>query len=261
MNLSGKVAIVTGAGGGGHGRMIAQRFAALGASIIVSDIDRKGGADTVGLIASAGGRAEFCAADVSVEADLRNLFAHTQKAFGGLDVLVNNAGPYFPGAPLEHWAETVQANLWGPMFGTLLAIEAMRKRGGGAIVNIGSTSALGYGRKHSDSPAYDATKAGVMHFTATLEWLAKQEAIRVNCLVPDWVASAEVMAYVNSLTDEERKENGVPDELITLDKIAELVVRLATDESLAGRVMVRWCGEQPQWIADGDPGYERLELQ
>ena len=259
MNLSDKVATVTGAGGGGHGRVIAQRFAALGAKVVVSDVDESGGAETVRAIEAAGGRATFCAADVCRESDLRDLLAHTEAAFGGLDVLVNNAGPYFPGAPLEHWAETIQANLWGPMYGTLLAIKAMRKRGGGAIVNIGSSSALGYGRKHSSSPAFDAAKSGVMHFSATLGWLAEQDNIRVNCLVPDWVASAEVMAYVNGLTAEERKANGVPEAIIPLEEIAELVIRLATDEALAGRVMVRWCGEAPKWISVGEPGYQKLE--
>jgi NAD(P)-dependent dehydrogenase (short-subunit alcohol dehydrogenase family) len=144
------------------------------------------------------------------------------------------------------------------MYATFGAIEAMRRRGGGAIVNVGSTSALGWGRKHSPAAAYDAAKAGVMRLTTALGWL-KDEGIRVNCLVPDWVATAEVQAYVDALTPQQRKEGNVPDVLITLEEITDSVIRLATDESLAGRVMVHWCGQPPRLIAAGDPGYASLE--
>jgi NAD(P)-dependent dehydrogenase (short-subunit alcohol dehydrogenase family) len=135
----------------------------------------------------------------------------------------------------------------------------MRRRGGGAVVNIGSTSSLGHGRKHSPSPAYDAAKAGVIRLTTALGWLRDQEGIRVNCLVPDWVATPEVSAYVDSLTPEQRKQQGVPEVLLTVDQISDAVVRLITDESLAGRVMVWWCGQPLRLIPLGDPGYARLE--
>jgi NAD(P)-dependent dehydrogenase (short-subunit alcohol dehydrogenase family) len=258
MELAGKVAIVTGAGGGGCGRAIARRFAREGASVLVSDIDEEGGRETVRRIDQEGGHAAFFRGDAAVESDTRALIAAAETCFGGLDVLVNNAGPYWP-EPLGHWIETVHANLLGTMYGTLCAIEAMRRRGGGAIVNFGSTSSLGYGRKHSPAAAYDAAKAGVIRLTTCLAWLREREGIRVNCLVPDWVATAEVQAYVDSLTPQARKEGNVPDVLITLNEIADTVVRLATDEGLAGRVMVRWCGQQPRLIAASDPGFVALE--
>jgi|SRR5450432_686202 NAD(P)-dependent dehydrogenase (short-subunit alcohol dehydrogenase family) len=85
------------------------------------------------------------------------------------------------------------------MYAILYAIPAMRKRGGGAIVNIGSTSALGHGLKHSKSPAYDVAKMGMIRLTTTLRPLSDSDGIRVNWLVPAWVATPELTAYVDSL--------------------------------------------------------------
>lgn len=258
MEIARKIAIVTGAGGGGSGRAIACRLARAGASVVVSDIDEAGGRETVRRLEGEGGRGSFFRADAGVDAEIGALIAFAEKTYGGVDILVNNAGPYYP-EPLGQWFETVQANLLGTMYGTLHAIEAMRRRGGGAIVNLGSTSSLGYGRKHSPSPAYDAAKAAVMHLTATLAHLREQFGIRVNCLVPDWVATEEVRAYWDALTPEERKERGVPEVLTSVDEIADAVVQLLTDETLAGRVMVWWNGQPRRLIEFGDPGYASLE--
>lgn len=257
MQLNDKVAIVTGAGGGGCGRAIALRIAHGGAAVVVSDVDEAGGRETVRQIEAERGRAAFFAADVGSDSDVRALVEFAERTFGGLDVMVNNAGPYFP-SPLEHWIKTVQGNLLGTMHGTLHALDAMERRGGGAIVNMGSTSALGHGLNHSPSAAYDAAKAGVMRLTTALGWLAEQRRIRVNCLVPHWVATEEVAAFVAGLTPEQRTQYRVPDVLLRTEEIAEAVVRLATDESLAGRIMVYWGGRPPSLIAEGDAGYSQL---
>jgi NAD(P)-dependent dehydrogenase (short-subunit alcohol dehydrogenase family) len=152
MEVKDKVAIVTGAGGGGCGRAISRRFAREGAVVVVSDIDDEGGRETVARIESEGGHAAFFHADVGVERQVRDLIEFTEKTFGGLGVLVNNAsGPFRPDEPLEHWVETVRTELFGTMYGTRFAIDAMRRTGGGAIVNIGSISALWHGRRPSGS--------------------------------------------------------------------------------------------------------------
>ncbi len=227
--------------------------------MVVSDIDDHGGCATVREIEEAGGQAQFRHADVGVEDEIRELIAFAEKTYGGLDVMVNSAGPYFHAAALDHWFDTLQSNLLGTMYGTRFAIDAMRRRGGGAIVNFGSTSAVGHGHKHSSSPAYDAAKAGIMRLTTTLAGLREKENIRVNCIVPDWVATDEVQSYVDSLKPEERAPNGVPEVLTTLDEIADAALRLATDESLAGRVMVWWSGKSAGLIPVGDLGYGKLE--
>lgn len=259
MQLRDKIAIVTGAGGGGCGRVISRRLAREGCCVVVSDIDEAGARETVRLVESDGGRAVCVRCDVSREEDLKRLFAETEKSFGGVDIVVNNAGPGHAAGPFEQWIETIEVTLLSAMRGTLLGIEALRRRGGGAIVNIGSTSTLGHGRKHSSWPAYDVAKAGVMRLTTTLGWLKEKDNIRVNCLVPAWMASQEVTDYVNSLTPQERIARGVPKTLITLDQAADAVIRLITDESLAGRLLVYWNDEPPRLISSADPGFAAYE--
>jgi NAD(P)-dependent dehydrogenase (short-subunit alcohol dehydrogenase family) len=137
--MEGKVALVTGAAAG-IGRVIATRLAREGATVVVADIDQDGGAETVRQIEADGGRAALVLADVAVEADVRAMIAFAEQRFGGLDILVNNAGiapePYFPEAEPGHWKRTLDVNLRGVMLGIQFGMQAMRKRGGGAIINI-----------------------------------------------------------------------------------------------------------------------------
>jgi NAD(P)-dependent dehydrogenase (short-subunit alcohol dehydrogenase family) len=256
MDLQGKVAIVTGAGGGGSGRAIARRLARGGVAVVVTDLNELGGLDTVRRIEVEGGRATFYRADVRAETDMKRLFTFTEKAYGGLDILVNNASTFTPQL-LERWAEIVQTDLLGSMFAILHAIPAMRKRGGGAIVSMASTSALGHGPGRS--PAYQAAKAGIIRMTPTLACLREQENIRVNCLVPHWIATEELTAFVAGATPEQRQEWNVPDVLIPTEEIADAVAELATNESLAGRVMICRGGQPWRLIPVGDPGYAALD--
>jgi NAD(P)-dependent dehydrogenase (short-subunit alcohol dehydrogenase family) len=252
--------IVTGAGGTGCGRAIAARFARDGAAVVVSDIAEAGGRETAELIARAGGRATFFRADVRDERQVRDLIAFGEETMGGVTVLVNNASaPFRPGEPLEHWADTVQTDLLGAMFGTRHAIDAMRRAGGGAIVNIASISGLWHGRRSPGVvPAYDVAKAGMIRLTTTLASLAETEGIRVNCLAPGWIATDGPRQYWESLTPAERLERGVPSKLLSAAGVADVVVRLATDESLAGRVLVWWSEDEPRLVQWGDRGYAEL---
>jgi NAD(P)-dependent dehydrogenase (short-subunit alcohol dehydrogenase family) len=258
VDLAGKVAVVTGAGRDGSGRAIARRLARGGAAVVVSDINETGGLETVRQIDQAGGRAAFCACDVRSEDQMRRLIAFAEDTFGSLGILVNNASaPVHFDEPLEHWADAIQTDLFGAIYGTRLAIEAMRRTGGGAIVNMSSISALWHGRK-GGSPPYDVAKAGVIRLTTTLAWLAEKEHIRVNCLAPGWIATAELRAFWEPLTPEERRARGAPQRLLQLDEVADAVVRLATDESLAGRVLVWWSDDSPGLIPWRDAGYAAL---
>jgi NAD(P)-dependent dehydrogenase (short-subunit alcohol dehydrogenase family) len=252
------VVIVTGAGGGGCGRAIAARFARGGASVVVSDINDPGGEETVRLIQRDRGRAAFFHADVRDERQVRDLIAFGDQQGGGTMVLVNNASaPFRPGEPLEHWMDTVQTDLIGPLHATRHAIDAMRRRGGGAIVNIASISALWHGRRHGGgAPGYDTAKAGLIRLTTTLEWLAKRDRIRVNCLAPGWIATDGPRQYWESMTPAQRAERGAPATLLSVDQVASAVVHLATDETLAGRVLAWWSDDPPRFIAGGDRGYE-----
>lgn len=259
MKLKDKVVVVTGSGGFGSGRAIASRFAREGSFVIVSDINQEGGLDTVREIERQGGHAVFCRTDVRIEEQVRALIEFAERRCGAVSVLVNNASaPYRPGEPLEHWTEIVQTDLLGTMYGTRFAVDSLRRGGGGAIINVSSTSALGHGRSTpGGSPAYDVAKAGVLRLTTTLAGLAS-EGIRVNCIAPDWIATPELQAYVDSLSPEQRFLNSVPSRLTTLDEIGSAVVQLAMDEALAGRVLVWWSDDEPRLIPWRDPGYASL---
>jgi NAD(P)-dependent dehydrogenase (short-subunit alcohol dehydrogenase family) len=259
MNVGGKTVVVTGAGADGSGRAISRRFAREGALVVVSDINETGLRETVRQIESAGGSAASCLADVRVEDQVRDLIAFAERTFGALSVMVNNAsGPDIrPDEPLEHWAINFPTDVYGTMYGTRIAIDALRRAGGGAIVNMTSITGLWHGRKNS-APGYDLAKAAVIRLTTTLAWLSEKENIRVNCLAPGWIASEHVRNYWESLTAEQRIERNAPSRLLGLDEVAEAVFRLATDDSLAGRVMVWWSEDSPGLIPWGDQGYGAL---
>jgi len=261
MELAGKVAIVTGAGGDGCGRAIARRLAREGMAVALTDIHDSGARETVRLIESAGGRCAFHPADVRSDAQVRALIAFAEETFGPLAVMVNNASATFhPDDLLSGWDETMAVDFLGAMYGIRAGIEALRRScGGGAIVNISSISALWHGRKgNAKAPAYDAAKAGVLRLTTGLGWLGDKENIRVNCLAPGWIASAQVRAFWEPLTPEERQQYGAPARLLDLEQVADAVVRLATDESLHGRVLVWWSENEPGLIPWADRGYREL---
>jgi len=252
--------VVTGSGGAGCGRAIAERFARDGAAVMVSDIDEPGGHTTVERIRAAGGRAEFLRADVRSDQDVRRLIDAAEERFGRLDVLVNNASGSFPDDPLEGWADTVQTELLGTMRTTRCAIDAMRRSGGGAIVNIASISGLWHGRRvpRNDAAVYDVAKGAVIRFTSALADLAG-EGIRINCLAPGWIATEGPRRYWESLTAAERVERGVPARLLAIDDVADIVAQLAADRSLSGRVVVWWSDDEPRLIEWADRGYERSQ--
>jgi len=260
MNLDNKVVIVTGSGGRGCGRAIACRFAREGAAVVVSDINQQGGEETVRQIQRAGGRTAFKPADMQIQSQVRELIAFAEKTFGGLHILINNAsGPEFrPDLPLELWDALIQTELLGTMFATRFAIDAMRRSGGGAIVNMSSISALPHGR-NSGSPAYDTAKAGILRLTTALAPVVEKEKIRINCLAPGWIASPGPLEYWQSLTPEQRRQRSVPSRLLGLDEIAEVILRLATDDALTGRILVWHSEDEPRLIPAGDPGYMALE--
>jgi NAD(P)-dependent dehydrogenase (short-subunit alcohol dehydrogenase family) len=173
-------------GGTGCGRAIAARFAADGATVVVSDINETGGKETVRLIERSGGRAAFFRADVRYESQVRDLISFAEATIGGMMVLVNNASaPHGSSDGLEDWMDSVETDLLGAIYATRWAVAAMRRRGGGAIMNVASISALWHGRKTTGGfPGYDVAKAGMIRMTTRLASLAEKDGIRVNCLAP-----------------------------------------------------------------------------
>lgn len=245
MDLTGAVAVVTGAAVG-TGRAIARRLAAAGATVVAADIDPVGGARTVELIADAGGRAAFVRADVRVEADLRALVDTTLARHGPPRVLVNNAGggpgpaQRFPAAPPAVWGAVLDANLRGAMLATQLVVEPMRRAGGGAVVNVASTAGLG--PAPHPWPEYAVAKAGLIRFTECLAPLRDRSGVRVGCVVPDWVGTDRAYAELAAMGPAER---AAAPPLVPLGELADAVLGLCTDDTLAGRVLVLRPGPEP----------------
>jgi NAD(P)-dependent dehydrogenase (short-subunit alcohol dehydrogenase family) len=243
-----KVALVTGAAVE-TGRAIALRLAREGAAVVVADIDERSGAETVEAIERDGGSAAFVTADMTNADDVAGMLAFAREWRGGPHILVNNAGggghiePHFPDAAPAQWGGTLDLNLRGPMLATQLALDGMRASGGGAVVNVSSTGGLGY--RPYQSPEYGAAKAGLIRFTAALSSLRERFGVRVNCIVPDWIATERAQLELARMTASERAELPTP---LPMEDVAAAVLELVRDDALAGRVVVLRGGEPPHLI-------------
>ncbi|MDP3410087.1 SDR family NAD(P)-dependent oxidoreductase [Bosea sp. (in: a-proteobacteria)] len=184
--LSGKTAIITGAAGG-IGAATAQLFAEEGARLALVDIDAAVLAEVEAMVKDAvpGAQAIAIAADVGQERAAAEIVARTVEAFGGIDVLVNNAGirSYEPldAAKAETWQKILSVNLLSYAYLAREALPALRRSGKGAIVNISSTHAF---NPRGGMGQYDVAKAGIISMTKTLAFEEVGHGVRVNAVCP-----------------------------------------------------------------------------
>ena len=245
MSIIGQVAIVSGSGRG-IGRAIARKFAAQGAAVVVTARTASEVQQVAGDIQSAGGRASLVIADLALEADCQKIIAHARKAFGAIDILVNNAAMYGPVQPVEQfsaldWDQVMAVNLRAPMLLAKLVLPEMYERKSGVILNI---STVGAKVAFALSGAYTASKAGLIGLTRVLAAEGARKGVRVNALCPGPVTetrmsqelSREFSAYLQSGADEslERMIEGIlQGRPQTAEDIASAALFLVSDQARA----------------------------
>jgi NAD(P)-dependent dehydrogenase (short-subunit alcohol dehydrogenase family) len=241
--LKGQVAIVTG-GGRGIGRAIARRFAAEGASVIVTARSDNEIRQVVAEIQSAGGKAALVQADLSREADCNKIVDGAHAAFGAVHILVNNAAIYGPIQPIEKfplrdWDEVMTVNLRAPLLLSQLVLPEMYERKSGAILNISTVSAKA---AFALSGAYAASKAGLIGLTRATAAEAARKGVRVNAICPGPVTETkmskdltrEFAEYFKSGSDEMLKQmmqNILQGRPQTAQEIASAALFLVSDQA------------------------------
>jgi NAD(P)-dependent dehydrogenase (short-subunit alcohol dehydrogenase family) len=232
--LAGKVALVTGAGGG-IGSATARLFAGEGASVVVNDVLR----DRAEAIAeevkkNGGGDALAAVADISAAAQVETMFRDTERAFGGLDILVNNAFYNVNDVTIADldeadWDRTIAVCLKGPFLCTKHALPLMRARGGGSVVTISSVNALfGVGET-----AYTAAKGGLISMMRLVAAEYGEWKIRSNVICPGTIATDICMDYWNRFpVGFRRLQEMYPlGRIGTPAEVANYALFLASDES------------------------------
>jgi NAD(P)-dependent dehydrogenase (short-subunit alcohol dehydrogenase family) len=230
--LEGKVALVTGAGSG-IGESVAIAFAQEGAKVLLTDVDLPGCERVAAAVKRMGGEAIALRNDVSVAAECEAAVDAAVKAFGRLDIAVNNAGIGGPAAltgdyPLDGWHQVINVNLNGVFYGMRYQIPAMLKGGGGSIVNIASIlGQVGF----ATASAYVAAKHGVVGLSKNAAMEYATQGIRVNSVGPAFIRTPLLTKH---LTEEQLTGIAAMHPIGRLgrpEEVAELVLWLASDKA------------------------------
>jgi len=221
--FAGKVVLVTGAGSErGIGRAVALAFANEGASVVITDVVAVG-VERVARELSEHAKAIGEVADVRSKAEMERVVARAVEQFGGLDVLINNAGLTRPTKFLdiseEEYDLVVDVNLKGMFMATQAAVPAMLKRGKGAIVSLSSVSGQRGGGVFGTS-AYSAAKAGIAGLTRALARELSPQGIRVNCVAPSLI---DTDIFGGQVTEERKKELGESTLVGRVGNVADVV--------------------------------------
>jgi NAD(P)-dependent dehydrogenase (short-subunit alcohol dehydrogenase family) len=235
VRLAGKVALVTGAASG-IGLESARLFAREGARVVLADLDAERGEEAAAALRADGREARFVRADVSRSDDCARMVAAAEEAFGALHVLFNNAGiSHIDDGDAESTDEavfdvTMNVNLKGVFLGCKHGIPALRRAGGGSVINTASFVAL----LGAATPqlAYTASKGGVLALSRELAVVHAREGIRVNALCPGPLRTELLMKYLDTDAKRQRRLVHVPlGRFGEAAEIARAALFLASDES------------------------------
>ncbi len=232
MSVQGKVALVTG-GSRGIGRAICLALARAGAAVVLTYQNRADAAQAVvDEITAAGGRALACQAEVRDREALRSAIAQAEQQFGGLDILINNAGinkpTDFDAISDEDWDDIVGVNLKGPFVCTQEALPALRRRGGGSVVNIGSVSGQ-YGGPRTAH--YAASKAGLISLSQVIARFGAKDGIRCNTVAAGLIDSEMAAAGLQSGAVAKAAEGILLGRMGSPAEVADTVVYLCSDQA------------------------------
>lgn len=237
MRLDDKVALITGAAAG-IGRAAALLFAQEGAKVVAVDIDGPGVERTVAQIRERGGASIAIQGDVSCAADAARMVAATMDAFDGLSILFNNAGIFRHGTVVDtdenEWDHVLAVNLKGIFLVSKYALPRMIQRHGGVVINTASTSGI---NAFYHQAAYAASKGAVVMLTKQMALDYASFNIRVNCLVPGLVDTAQSRGAIAALGDEAQGKEmwaaitGPLGRVGTAEELARVALFLASDDS------------------------------
>jgi len=239
--LIGKVALITGSGSG-IGRSAAILFSQAGAKISVADVNAEHGTETVNLIEANGGQAIFVECDVSKPERVRNMISTTVKAFGGLNILYNNAGgstmldDRVTEAPDEEFWRVIGLDLYGTFLGCKYAIPELIKAGGGSVINMSSNQAL---MGIAGRVCYTAAKGGIASMTRAMAVEYGGHKIRVNAIAPSVTLTERVKKLLEQSTEIQKQAERHLVGLAEPEDVANLALYLASDQSalITGQVI------------------------
>ena len=235
MRLDKKVALITGAASG-IGRESALLFAREGAKIVACDVNDAEGQVTVNQITDAGGEAIYVHANVAKTAECENMISEAEKAFGKLNILFNNAGIMHSSDDNAEvteeavWDLTMAINLKGVFLGCKYGLPALKRAGGGSIIN--TASFVSFVGAATPQIAYTASKGGVLAMTRELAVIHAREKIRVNALCPGPIRTDLLMKFLDTEEKRQRRLVHIPmGRFGEAKEMAEAALYLASDES------------------------------
>lgn len=240
--FNGRSAIITG-GGSGIGRACALKLSEEGARVMIGDIRTELAEETAGIVTSAGGKACFVHCDVGNEEDVETMTSKTIEEFGGLNILVSNAGTAARGGihetSLDDWERIIRVQLTGTFLCARATLRHMINHGGGSIITIGSISSVVIGPGGS-AASYKAAKGGILQFTRAIATEYAHKGVRANCVCPGAVSTnlgkhirEDSVNWTSDVRDEVRAYKMEAPMMRRADpmEVANVVAFLASDES------------------------------